>query len=324
MEGVAGHLALGAGERGQARLRGGPAALHRGDQRDRARRVRGRRERGRGDGLPRRGRRLVVQLADPRRARRALRVRRADALDRVHGDARAGLRRRALRRPARPRGRRARRALAHRQLDQLAQPALQRDARRRGRHQRRAVRDLGHAGRARHRRRRRLRRGERAARPQTCTRSRSSRASAASRARHLAPARARELLEAAAREAVRQRASAPVYDPGAPCTIEVELATPDHADVFRHRANVTLTDARTSRARRTRGGTPGARSTSETPYAASRNAELVREAAGVEGGEGLRGLRAHAGQCATWRPASPLSSEFRRPDPSGPDPRPES
>ena len=39
--------------------------------------------------------------------------------------------------------------------------------------------------------------------------------------------------------------SAPVYDPGAPCTIEVELATSDHADVYRHRNGVTLKDPRT-------------------------------------------------------------------------------
>jgi D-amino peptidase len=64
-------------------------------------------------------------------------------------------------------------------------------------------------------------------------------------ARHLAPARARDLLEAAAREAVTNTTVAPVYSPGSPCTIVVELATPDHADVFRHRANVTLTDPRT-------------------------------------------------------------------------------
>ena len=64
-------------------------------------------------------------------------------------------------------------------------------------------------------------------------------------ARHLSPAKARELLEAAARDALADVASAPVYDPGAPCTIEVELATSDHADVYRHRAGVTLTDPRT-------------------------------------------------------------------------------
>lgn len=67
-------------------------------------------------------------------------------------------------------------------------------------------------------------------------------------ARHLAPARARVLLEAAARDALANLRDAPVYDPGSPCTIEVELATPDHADAFRHRADVTLLDARTVRA----------------------------------------------------------------------------
>ena len=67
-------------------------------------------------------------------------------------------------------------------------------------------------------------------------------------ARHLAPARARAELEAAARDALIDAAGAPVYDPGAPCTIEVELATPDRADSYRHRADVTLTDARTIRA----------------------------------------------------------------------------
>jgi D-amino peptidase len=53
------------------------------------------------------------------------------------------------------------------------------------------------------------------------------------------------MLEAAARDATADAASAPVYDPGAPCTIEVELASPDHADAFRHRTGVTLTDTRT-------------------------------------------------------------------------------
>jgi D-amino peptidase len=67
-------------------------------------------------------------------------------------------------------------------------------------------------------------------------------------ARHLSPARARVLLEAAARDALAQIERAPVYDPGAPCTIEVELGTSDHADVFRHRADVTLTDSRTVQA----------------------------------------------------------------------------
>jgi D-amino peptidase len=64
-------------------------------------------------------------------------------------------------------------------------------------------------------------------------------------ARHLSPVKARELLEHAVKDALQDIESAPVYDPGAPCTIEVELATSDHADVYRHRPNVTLKDPRT-------------------------------------------------------------------------------
>jgi D-amino peptidase len=63
-------------------------------------------------------------------------------------------------------------------------------------------------------------------------------------ARHLAPARARERLEAAAHDALADLEGAPVYDPGAPCTVAVELATPDHADTYRHRTGVTLTGPR--------------------------------------------------------------------------------
>ena len=66
-------------------------------------------------------------------------------------------------------------------------------------------------------------------------------------ARHLPPARARVLLEAAARDALADVRDAPVYDPGTPCTIEVELATPDDADAFRHRAGVDVTGPRTVR-----------------------------------------------------------------------------
>jgi D-amino peptidase len=67
-------------------------------------------------------------------------------------------------------------------------------------------------------------------------------------ARHLSPARARELLQAAARDALADIASAPVYRPGSPCTIEVELGSSDHAARFRHRADVSLTDPRTVKA----------------------------------------------------------------------------
>ena len=63
-------------------------------------------------------------------------------------------------------------------------------------------------------------------------------------ARHLSPATACKRLEQAAGTALSDLQSAPVYDPGAPCTIAVELATPDHADAYRNRAGVTLTGRR--------------------------------------------------------------------------------
>jgi D-amino peptidase len=63
-------------------------------------------------------------------------------------------------------------------------------------------------------------------------------------ARHRPPAWARREIERAAAEAVRDRDRAPVYHPGSPCTIEVDLATPDHAEPYRHRANVTISDGR--------------------------------------------------------------------------------
>ena len=61
------HLPLESGRRGRRGLRGGPGPLHGGDERGRARRVRRRGDRGRADGLPRRGRRPLVLLARPRR-----------------------------------------------------------------------------------------------------------------------------------------------------------------------------------------------------------------------------------------------------------------
>jgi D-amino peptidase len=64
-------------------------------------------------------------------------------------------------------------------------------------------------------------------------------------ARHLAPAKARALLEATAKQALHARRDAPVYSPGSPCTITVELATPDDADIYRNRTGVTLTGPRT-------------------------------------------------------------------------------
>jgi D-amino peptidase len=64
-------------------------------------------------------------------------------------------------------------------------------------------------------------------------------------ARHLPPARARDLIEEAAYKAVSERPAVAPYDPGRPCEIRVELAGPDHAEKYRHRAGVELVDGRT-------------------------------------------------------------------------------
>ena len=63
-------------------------------------------------------------------------------------------------------------------------------------------------------------------------------------ARHQPPARARAAIREASAAALRDLAGAPVYDPGSPCTIEVDLAAPDSAEPYAHRANVTISDGR--------------------------------------------------------------------------------
>jgi D-amino peptidase len=63
-------------------------------------------------------------------------------------------------------------------------------------------------------------------------------------ARHRPPAWARREIEEAAAEALQNLASAPVYELDTPCTIEVDLAAPDSAEPYTHRANVTITDGR--------------------------------------------------------------------------------
>jgi D-amino peptidase len=63
-------------------------------------------------------------------------------------------------------------------------------------------------------------------------------------ARHQPPVQARAAIEAAARDALEVLGRAPVYEPGSPCTIEVELATPDQAEPYRHRAGVTISEGR--------------------------------------------------------------------------------
>jgi D-amino peptidase len=63
-------------------------------------------------------------------------------------------------------------------------------------------------------------------------------------ARHQPPARAVPAIQEAARQALSALGDAPVYEPGAPCTIEVDLAAPDHAEPFRNRAGVRISDGR--------------------------------------------------------------------------------
>ena len=126
MEGVAGIVKWQQSTRRRDALPRGPRALHRGDQRGGARRKSGGRDGDRRHGLPRRGRRLDVQLARSRPARSRLRVRRAERLDGVHGDAGAGLRRGTLRRHARKGGNAGRRAVAHGLGPGVAGPAVQR------------------------------------------------------------------------------------------------------------------------------------------------------------------------------------------------------
>jgi D-amino peptidase len=65
-------------------------------------------------------------------------------------------------------------------------------------------------------------------------------------ARHRTPAWARREIETAARDVVAgvTAGGAPVYDPGSPCTIEVDLGAPDSAEPYAHRANVTISDGR--------------------------------------------------------------------------------
>jgi D-amino peptidase len=63
-------------------------------------------------------------------------------------------------------------------------------------------------------------------------------------ARHRTPAWARAAIEQATIDALGSLDEAPVYDPGAPCTITVQLAAPDDAEPYRHRAGVTISEGR--------------------------------------------------------------------------------
>jgi D-amino peptidase len=63
-------------------------------------------------------------------------------------------------------------------------------------------------------------------------------------ARHQPPARAVAAIREAAADALAQLGDAPVYDPGTPCAIEVNLAAPDHAVPYRNRTGVEIREGR--------------------------------------------------------------------------------
>ena len=64
-------------------------------------------------------------------------------------------------------------------------------------------------------------------------------------ARHKTPATARRMIEQGARDALRDLKAVAPYDPGHPCEIEVEVASPDHTEQYRHRPEVEIRDPRT-------------------------------------------------------------------------------
>jgi D-amino peptidase len=68
-------------------------------------------------------------------------------------------------------------------------------------------------------------------------------------ARHLSPARARVLIEEGTRRSLADARRVAPYDPGQPCNIEIELATPDQADEYRNKRGVEVTAPRRVRAR---------------------------------------------------------------------------
>ena len=63
--------------------------------------------------------------------------------------------------------------------------------------------------------------------------------------RHKTPAVARRMIEEGTRTALADLKAVPPYDPGKPCEVRVELATPDHSEQFRHHPVVEIVDGRT-------------------------------------------------------------------------------
>ena len=64
-------------------------------------------------------------------------------------------------------------------------------------------------------------------------------------ARNIPPERARQMIEDGAAEALGKIGEVEPYDPGHPCEIKVEYATPDLVTKFRYRAGVEIVEPRT-------------------------------------------------------------------------------
>ena len=64
-------------------------------------------------------------------------------------------------------------------------------------------------------------------------------------ARTKTPQRARELIEAGARAALADLSAVAPYDPGRPCEIEIDFATPDRLQEYANRKGVEVTGPRT-------------------------------------------------------------------------------
>jgi D-amino peptidase len=64
-------------------------------------------------------------------------------------------------------------------------------------------------------------------------------------ARNIPPNRARQMIEDGAAEALAKIGEVEPYDPGHPCEIKVEYATPDLVAKFRYRAGVEIVEPRT-------------------------------------------------------------------------------
>lgn len=64
-------------------------------------------------------------------------------------------------------------------------------------------------------------------------------------ARHVPPVRARQMIEDGAERALHNLTAVVPYDPGRPCEIRVELASPDLTEPYRYRSGVEIVDPRT-------------------------------------------------------------------------------